>query len=132
MGPVRRRGRMGPLSPLDAVPVQALKHRAIKHHVLVNSSFMKQYLLPHQGWIQQPVVAPAKENKQKNAFFFRFFPARAPKMGPDGPKRGEMDFCPTDPDLADILGRTDLDFEHFWIIRFFWVPNFWTTRLPGP
>ena len=35
------------------------------------------------------------------------------KMGPDGPKRGKMDFFPTDPDLADILGRTDFDFENF-------------------
>ena len=38
------------------------------------------------------------------------------KMGPDGPKRGKMDFFPTDPDPADILGRTDLDFEDF----YFW------------
>ena len=36
-------------------------------------------------------------------------------MGPDGPRRGKMDFFPTDPDLADILGRTDFDFENFWI-----------------
>ena len=37
-------------------------------------------------------------------------------MGPDGPKWAQEDFFPTDPDLADILGRSDFDFEnfHFW------------------
>ena len=49
-------------------------------------------------------------------------------------------FFPTNPDLADILGRTDLDFEsfHFWIL---WIPNFQMFRFqiskfpeiwPGP
>ena len=35
-------------------------------------------------------------------------------MGPDGPKWGQEDFFPANPDLADILGRTDLDFENFY------------------
>ena len=35
-------------------------------------------------------------------------------MGPDGPKWGQEDFFPTNPDLADILGRTDLDFENLY------------------
>ena len=35
------------------------------------------------------------------------------KMGPDGPKWGQEDFFPANPDLADILGRTDFDFENF-------------------
>ena len=34
-------------------------------------------------------------------------------MGPDGPKWGQEDFFPTNPDLADILGDTDFDFENF-------------------
>ena len=34
-------------------------------------------------------------------------------MGPDSPKLGQEDFFPTNPNLADILGRTDLDFENF-------------------
>ena len=38
------------------------------------------------------------------------------KMGPDGPKWGQEDFFLANPDLADILGRTDLDFENF----YFW------------
>ena len=35
------------------------------------------------------------------------------KMGPDGPKWGQEDFFLANPDLADILGRTDFDFENF-------------------
>ena len=35
------------------------------------------------------------------------------KMASDGPKWGQEDFFPTNPDLADIWGRTDLDFEIF-------------------
>ena len=38
------------------------------------------------------------------------------KMGPDGPKWGQEDFFLANPDLADILGRTDFDFEDF----YFW------------
>ena len=40
-------------------------------------------------------------------------------MGPDGPKWAQEDFFPTNPDLADILGRTDLDFENFYFLYFF-------------
>ena len=36
-------------------------------------------------------------------------------------------FFPTDPDLADIFGRMDLDFICF---CFFWIPNFWISRFP--
>ena len=39
-------------------------------------------------------------------------------MGPDGPKWGQEDFVPTNPDLADILGRTDFDFEKFYFFHF--------------
>ena len=39
-------------------------------------------------------------------------------MGPDGPKWGQGYFFPTNPDLADILGRTDLDFENFYFWEF--------------
>ena len=59
-------------------------------------------------------------------------------MGPDGPKWDQEDFFPTDPDLADILGRMDLDFENFYFFDFldprfldFQVPrfsNFWISR----
>ena len=47
-----------------------------------------------------------------------------PQMGPGG-------FFPTNPDLADILGRADLDFENFIFFHFvdpkildFQVPRF--------
>ena len=53
------------------------------------------------------------------------------KNASDGPKWGQEDFFPTNPDLADILGRTDLDFENFhffdfWDLKFldFQVPRF--------
>ena len=35
------------------------------------------------------------------------------KIAWDGPKWGGEDFLPTNPDLADILGRMDLDFDNF-------------------
>ena len=37
-------------------------------------------------------------------------------MGPEGPKWAREDVFPTNPDLADILGDTDFDFENF----YFW------------
>ena len=62
------------------------------------------------------------------------------KMAWDGPKWGREDFFPTNPDLADILGRTDLNFETFHFFDFldpivlnFQVPksqNFWISRSP--
>ena len=39
-----------------------------------------------------------------------------PQMEPGG-------FFPTNPDLANILGRTDFDFEHFHFFFIFWIPN---------
>ena len=42
------------------------------------------------------------------------------KMAWDGPKWGQRDFFHTNPDLADILGGTDLDFENF---HFLWNPK---------
>ena len=47
-------------------------------------------------------------------------------MGPDGPNWGQEDFFPTNPDLADILGRTDFDFENFYVLFFFGsqIPRF--------
>ena len=40
-------------------------------------------------------------------------------MTPDGPKWGQDDFCPTNPDPADNLGDTDFDFENFHFLDFF-------------
>ena len=42
-------------------------------------------------------------------------------MDPGGPKWGQDDFFLTNPDLADILGRTDFDFENFYFL-FFGLP----------
>ena len=49
------------------------------------------------------------------------------KMAWDGPTWGQEDFFPTNPDLADILGRTDLNFETF-ILWIFCTPHFWISR----
>ena len=43
-------------------------------------------------------------------------------MGPGG-------FFPTNQDLADILGRTDFDFEIFDFL-YVWIPNFQISRFP--
>ena len=45
------------------------------------------------------------------------------KMAWDGPKWGREDLFPTNPDLADILGRMDLDFDNFQILTFWTCPN---------
>ena len=62
------------------------------------------------------------------------------KMASDGPKYGREDFFPTNPDLANILGRTDFNVETFYVFDFldpkfldFQVPksqNFWISRPP--
>ena len=54
----------------------------------------------------------------KKLTFFAFF-RPTQKMGPDGPKWGQEDFFLANPDLADILGRTDLDFENSYFLVFF-------------
>ena len=51
-------------------------------------------------------------------------------MVPDGPKRGKMDFFPTDPDPADILGRTDFDFENLYFSDFL-DPRFLDFQIPA-
>ena len=59
---------------------------------------------------------PTKENRQ----FFRFF-SIFPVHGKNGlrwPQMGPRAFFPTNPDLANILGRTDFDFENFYFLDF--------------
>ena len=62
--------------------------------------------------------------------FFCIFSVHG-KIASDGPKWGQEDFFPTNPDIADILSRTDLDFENFHFSDFldfkfldFQVPRF--------
>ena len=54
-------------------------------------------------------------------------------MGPDGPKWGKEDFYLANPDLADILGRTDFDFENFYFFDFFGsqISRFPVPRFPN-
>ena len=84
---------------------------------------LKSYLLPHLGWIAARAPnrvnrahGPTKENRQ-NLGNFWIFPAHA-KNGPRWPQMGPGGFFPTNPDLADILGRTDFDFENFYFLDF--------------
>ena len=49
------------------------------------------------------------------------------KMASDGPKWGQEDFFPTNPDLADILGDTDFDFDNV-VFGFFGIQNFQISR----
>ena len=84
----------------------------------------KLYLLPHLGWIAARAPnrvnrahGPTKENRQKFCIF-SIFPAHA-ENGPRWPQMGPGRFFPTNPDLADILGRTDFDFENFYFLDFF-------------
>ena len=57
---------------------------------------------------------PTKENRQRIQIS-----RSMEKLGPDGPNWGQDDFFPADPDLADIFGRTDFDFENFYFFDFF-------------
>ena len=68
-----------------------------------------------------------------NFFFYDFWAFFRPtqKMGPDGPKWAQEDFFPTNPDLADILGRTDFDFENFYFFDFL-GPKFLAWAHLGP
>ena len=54
---------------------------------------------------------PTKENRQNFDIFWIFSGPRK-KNAPDGPKWGREGFFPANPDLADILGDTDFDFEN--------------------
>ena len=51
------------------------------------------------------------------------------KMAWDGPKWGQEDYFPTNLDLADILGKTDLEFENFHFFHFV-DPKFLDSQVP--
>ena len=59
---------------------------------------------------------PTKENRQHFGIFWIF--SVHGKIASDGPKWGQEDFFPTNPDLADILGDMDFDFENFYFLDF--------------
>ena len=60
---------------------------------------------------------PTKENRQNLCFFSDFF-RPTQKITREGPKWGREVLFPANPDLPDILGRTDLDFENFYFFYF--------------
>ena len=71
---------------------------------------------------------PTKEKKQMLCIFFCFFRSME-KMAWDGRKWAPRGIFPANPDLADILGRTDLNFENFHVL-ICWIPNLWISRSP--
>ena len=80
---------------------------------------------PQTGWIG-PIGPPRKIDKFYSLFgFFRSME----KMAWDGPKWGQEDFFPANPDLADILCRTDLEFENFNFFHFV-DPKFLDFQVP--
>ena len=90
---------------------------------------MEKYLFPHPGWIA--ARAPNRENSQKMTKFCNFLDffgpwKKWPGMAPNGARRI---FVPTNPDLADILGRTDLNCDHFYVCHFL-DPNFLDFQVP--
>ena len=52
------------------------------------------------------------------------------KIAWDGPKWGREGLFPANPDLADILGRTDFDFENFYFYFYFLDLKFPDFRVP--
>ena len=63
-----------------------------------------------------PFIGPPRKIGKILAFFGFFWSME--KMASDCPKWGQEDFFPTNPDLANILGRMDLDFENFYFFHF--------------
>ena len=71
---------------------------------------------------------PTKENRQILVFFC-IFPVHA-ENGLGWAQMGQAGFFPTNPDLADILGRTDLEFENFYFFHFVDHPKFLDFQVP--
>ena len=72
-------------------------------------------------------IGPLRKIGRLCAFFTCF--RSTEKMAWDGPNGTRRIFVPTNPDLADILGRTDLNFENCYFL-IFWNPTFWISRSP--
>ena len=70
---------------------------------------------------------PTKENRQNFDIFGFFRPTQ--KMAWDGPKWGRDVIFLANPDLADILGNTDFDFENF-IFLILLDPKFPDVQVP--
>ena len=68
-------------------------------------------------------IGPPRKIGESFAFFGFFRPTQ--KMGWEGPKWGREVLFPANPDLADILGRMDFDFENFYFL------DFWGSQISG-
>ena len=87
-------------------------------------SFVQPWSIPIAPPRVDSSKGPPRKNRQHFGIFCIFLVhgkngLRWPQIGPGG-------FFPTNPDLADILGRMDFDFEICFFI--FWTLNFWISR----
>ena len=101
----------------------------------LSNKIQMEYLLLHQGWIAARAqtgwigpTGPPRKLRRKQYWFLFIFVGPWEKNAWDGPKWGQEDFLPTNPDLADILGDTDSDFENFHFLFLFWSE---ISRFPG-
>ena len=85
--------------------------------------------------IAPPRVDSSKGPPRKIGILFVFFTFFRPtqKNAREGPKWGREFFFPTNPDLADILGRMDFDFETFYFFDCFdqQFPDFQDFQISG-
>ena len=116
-------GKMQKLCQFSLVGQWAAPLATVSH----SSICLRPVLIP----IAPPRVDSSKGPPRKigkHLAFFGFFRSME-KMAWDGPKWGREDFFPTNPDLANILGRTDLDFENFYFLHFL-DPKFLDFQVP--
>jgi len=84
--------------------------------------------------VVSPVISIAewltKENRQTLCTFLHFSGPRKKNAGMAPNGAGSFFFFRANPDLANILGHTEFDFEIcFWVG---WVPSFWLGPSLGP
>ena len=68
-------------------------------------------------------MGPPRKISKILSFFGFFRPTQ--KMGPEGPKWGREGLFPAKKNIADILGRTNFDFENFQFLNFLEALNLW-------
>ena len=104
-------------------------HQALHSHAQVGATG-QQILQPFSQTGLIGPIGPIRKISKNYAFFFAFF-RPTQKIARDGPKWGRELFFPTNPDLANILGDTDFDFENIYFWDFFSIPNFPDVPIPG-
>ena len=75
-----------------------------------------------------------KITKHMHVFYILSGPWKDWKDWPEMATHGARIFFPTNPDLADMLGRPDLDFDNLYVFVFLdsKFPDLQVPRFPGP